>query len=186
MDGQKITVGGVVTTVRKIVTKKGDAMAFVGLETISGDIELIVFPRAYEASPQLWIVDQLIVVQGKVNAKDREGKLTDEVKVMADKAKALDTSVFKHYIPTGKDKPIATTESSQPASRVTITMRDLKDQTALLRLKSTLQAAPGETEAILRLASTGQKIRLPFKVAVSEKLKNSLSAILSEDAIVVE
>jgi DNA polymerase-3 subunit alpha len=186
MDGQKVTVGGVVTTVRKIVTKKGDAMAFIGLETISGDIELIVFPRAYEASSLLWLEDKLIVVEGKVNAKDRDGKTTEDVKVMVDKAKALDASVFKHYIATTKKKPTVSHVTDESICRVIITMNDLQDQTVLLRLKSTLQAAPGEAEAILKLASTGQKIRLPFKVEVSDKLKKSLASIISEEAIAVE
>jgi len=187
MDGEKVVVGGVITTVRKIVTKKGDAMAFVGLETIAGDTEVIVFPRAYEATPELWVEDTLVIIQGKVNAKDRDGKTTEDVKVMADKAKLLDASVLKHYIATGeKTVPDVDPAATQSAERVTITMKDLKDQTALLRLKSTLQSVPGETEAILMLSSTGQKIRLPFKVAVSEKLKKTLSDILSEDAIAVE
>ena len=128
-----------------------------------------------------------MLFRSKVNAKDRDGKTTEDVKVMADKAKLLDASVLKHYIATGeKTVPDVDPAATQSAERVTITMKDLKDQTALLRLKSTLQSVPGETEAILMLSSTGQKIRLPFKVAVSEKLKKTLSDILSEDAIAVE
>lgn len=187
MDGEKVVVGGVVTTVRKIVTKKGDAMAFVGLETISGDTELLVFPRAYEATPELWIEDRLLVVQGKVNAKDRDGRLTDEIKIAVDKAKTLDAGVLKHYIPTGdKVVPDVDPAATQAAARVVITLQDLKDQTVILRLKSTLQSVPGDTETILELASTGQKIRLPFKVAVSEKLKTTLASIVSADAVSVE
>lgn len=187
MDGEKVVVGGVITTVRKIVTKKGDAMAFVGLETIAGDMEVIVFPRAYDATPELWAEDMLVVIQGKVNAKDRDGKTTEEVKVMADKAKRLDTSVLKHYIATGeKIMPDVDPSTTQSVDRIIITLKDLKDQTALLQLKSTLQSVPGETETLLLLSSTGQKIRLPYKIAVSEKLKQTLAGIISEDAIKVE
>lgn len=187
MDGEKVVVGGVVTTVRKILTKKGDSMAFVGLETIAGETELLVFPRAYEATPELWVEDKLVVVQGKVNAKDRDGKLTEEIKVAVDKAKVLDAAVLKHYISSGEKRvPDVDPTVTQEAQRVIITLKDLQDQTALLRLKSTLQSAPGETETMLELSSTGQKIRLPFKVAVSEKLKQSLAGIVSEDAVIVE
>ncbi len=187
MDGEKVTVGGVITTVRKIVTKKGDAMAFVGLETIQGDIELIVFPRAYDATPDLWVADQLVVVQGKVNAKDRDGKTTEDIKVMADKAKKIDASVLKHYIATGEALvPELDPSAAQEAARIVITLQDLKDQVVLLRLKTVLQAAPGQTETMVQLASTGQKIRLPFKVAVSEKLKSQLADVVAEDALLVE
>lgn len=76
--------------------------------------------------------------------------------------------------------------TTQSVERIIITLKDLKDQTALLQLKATLQSVPGETETLLLLSSTGQKIRLPYKIAVSEKLKQTLAGIISEDAIKVE
>lgn len=187
MDGQKVTVGGVITTVRKILTKKGDNMAFVGLETIRGDIELLVFPRAYSDNPEVWVPDKIIAVQGKVNARDRDGNLADDVKIAVDKTKTLDTNILKHYMATGTTKEVEVpADAVRSAERLTVTLPDLKDQVALLRLKSTLQSAPGETETVLLLSSTGQKIRLPFKVAVSEKLTKQLTEILPNDSVLVE
>src|SRR3989339_303949 len=46
-DGEFVRVGGSLTTVKEIVTKKGDAMAFVGFEDLSGRTELLVFPRSF-------------------------------------------------------------------------------------------------------------------------------------------
>ena len=48
IDGQKVTIGGLVTTIRTIVTKSGTKMAFVGLEDKTGEGEVIVFPKLYE------------------------------------------------------------------------------------------------------------------------------------------
>lgn len=187
MNEQKILVGGIITTVRKILTKKGDNMAFVGLETMQGDIELLVFPKSYEAYEQLWVPDKMVVVSGKVNATDRDGNLTDEVKVMVDKAKELNASVLQHYIPTGeKLVPDVAPEIAQDVDRLTITLPDLKNQVVLLRIKSVLEASPGETETVLLLESTKQKIRLPFKVAVSEKLKGVLADIVPAEAVLIE
>ncbi|MBP9827222.1 DNA polymerase III subunit alpha, partial [Candidatus Saccharibacteria bacterium] len=187
MDDQKVMVGGIITTVRKILTKKGDNMAFVGLETLDGEIELLVFPRAYELNQDLWVEDKMIAVSGKVNAKDREGKRTDEVKVMVDRAKSLDTSVLKHYIPTGtSETPDVQPDAVQSLDRLIITVPDLKNQIVLIRIKALLQDTPGETETILELQETGQKIRLPYKVAVSEKLKSLLADIVPSEAILAE
>ena len=128
-----------------------------------------------------------MIVQGKVNAKDRDGKPSDEVKVMVDKAKRLDPSVYKHYIPTGETvAPKVDPAAAQPAERVVLKIKDLRDQVLLLRLKSILQAVPGDTETMVQLETTGQKIRLPFKVAVSEKLKQNLTSLLTEEAVLVE
>lgn len=187
MDGQKATTGGLITTVRKILTKAGATMAFVGLETVRGDTELIVFPRAYEASPEMWEVDKVVVVQGKVNARDRDDKITEDVKMIVDKVKALDATVLKHYIATGESQSVEVPENVvREADRIVISLPDLKDQVGLLRIKTMLQSAPGETEVVLHLTGSGQKIRLPFKVGVTQKLTRMLSSVTADDAVAVE
>ena len=187
MDGEKVTIGGVITTVRKILTKKGDNMAFVGLETLKGETELLVFPRAYEANPGAWVEDKIVAVMGKVNARDRDGKLGEEIKVAVDKVKVLETSILKHFIPTGESLTVDIPETAvRKATRLVIALPDLKDQTTLLRLKSLLESAPGETETILELTGSGQKIRLPFRIAVSGKLERGIADIVSAEAITIE
>jgi DNA polymerase-3 subunit alpha len=52
------------------VTKKGDNMAFLQLEDLSGQIEAIVFPRIYqEIQPQL-ILNNLVIIDGKIDKQD--------------------------------------------------------------------------------------------------------------------
>ena len=48
IDGQTVTIGGLVTRLRTIVTKSGSKMAFVGIEDKSGESEIIIFPNLYE------------------------------------------------------------------------------------------------------------------------------------------
>lgn len=71
--GQMITLAGVVTSARVITTKKGDPMAFVQVEDPSGSVEITVFPKTYGRSRELWRVEALVLVKGKVEL--REGKL---------------------------------------------------------------------------------------------------------------
>jgi DNA polymerase-3 subunit alpha len=79
-DGQRIALAGVVTWVRQIITKRGDPMAFVGLEDLQGTIELVVFPRTYAKVRALLQEDKLLLVRGRVDAGGREPKvLCDEV-----------------------------------------------------------------------------------------------------------
>ncbi len=70
--GQVVTLGGVVTSVRVITTKKGDPMAFVSLEDPSGGVELTVFPKTFGKSRELWHVEAVLLVKGKLES--REGK----------------------------------------------------------------------------------------------------------------
>lgn len=61
------TVLGLVQTVKVITTKKGDKMAFVALEDLTGPAELIVFPRAYEKVSDMLEKHTIFVIKGVVD-----------------------------------------------------------------------------------------------------------------------
>jgi DNA polymerase III alpha subunit len=73
MAGHNVTVAGMVNWVRQIYTKNGKPMAFVELEDVQGTIEVIVFPRTYEETHELWKVEKMVVVRGKVDTKGGNG-----------------------------------------------------------------------------------------------------------------
>jgi DNA polymerase-3 subunit alpha len=78
MNGQTVVVAGIVEWVRPHVTKKGDPMAFVHLEDIQGGIEVVVFPRTYAATRDLWQQDKILIVRGRVDGASREPKILCE------------------------------------------------------------------------------------------------------------
>ncbi len=82
--GERVTIGGIITKVKRISTKAGNnEMAFVRLEDLSGVIEVVVFPKIYSRWPQVWFPDMIIRVSGKVDEKDeRLTLLVDEVKTL--------------------------------------------------------------------------------------------------------
>jgi len=78
MAGQKVIIAGMVTWVRTITTKKGEPMAFVGLEDLQGSIEVVVFPSVYGKTRQLWQEDKILIVRGRVDTRGREPKVICE------------------------------------------------------------------------------------------------------------
>jgi DNA polymerase-3 subunit alpha len=78
MENEQVQVAGIVNSLRTIATKKGDSMAFVQLEDLSGAIELVVFPRTYEEAKSLLTEDALLMVRGKVDVRDERAKLIAE------------------------------------------------------------------------------------------------------------
>jgi DNA-directed DNA polymerase III PolC len=76
--GQKVTIGGRVTDVRRIMTKKGDSMAAVQLEDLRGSIEVIVFPRTFQMYPDQWHEDAILLVTGTVKLRDDEPQIACE------------------------------------------------------------------------------------------------------------
>jgi DNA polymerase-3 subunit alpha len=72
MAEQQVTVAGIVNYVRQITTKKGDPMAFAQIEDLQGTVELVIFPKTWEDSRDLWVPERILVVRGKVSLRGRE------------------------------------------------------------------------------------------------------------------
>ena len=106
IDGQKVSVGGLVSTIRTIVTKSGAKMAFVGIEDKTGEIELIIFPRLYEQFSDSLQQDAIIKVTGTVNARDRDGNMIDETKVIADEVSIVTDKELNEYQSHGRKMTI--------------------------------------------------------------------------------
>ena len=69
IQGQEVRVGGLVREVRRVVTKKGQLMAYAELEDLTGTIDVILFPRQYERYHRLLVPDAMVVVAGKVDLR---------------------------------------------------------------------------------------------------------------------
>jgi len=101
-DGRLMTIGGIITTVRTIVTKSGSKMAFVGVEDKFGEGEVIVFPNLYEQVGAKLVQDAVIRVTGKNSARDRDGNLGSESKMIADEIELISDDDLRQYQSTGR------------------------------------------------------------------------------------
>ncbi len=101
-DSRMMTVGGIISTVRTIVTKSGSKMAFVGIEDKFGEGEIIVFPNLYEKVGAKLVQDAVIRVSGKNSARDRDGNLGSESKLIADDIIAITDNDINGYESTGR------------------------------------------------------------------------------------
>jgi DNA polymerase-3 subunit alpha len=118
IDGKKATVGGLITTVRTIVTKSGAKMAFVGFEDKTGEGEVIVFPNLYEQIGAKLKQDAVIRASGKVSAQDRDGNLGDEAKMIADEIVEVTDEELRAYESTGRKMETPKVSSKVKAMRV--------------------------------------------------------------------
>ena len=93
MDKQKVIVAGMISSLRRITTKKGDPMVFVILEDVQGSLELTVFPRTYKQTEDLWAIDNIVVVRGKVDVRD------EKVSVICDEAQLFNEDAVAEPAP---------------------------------------------------------------------------------------
>jgi DNA polymerase III subunit alpha len=103
MDNKTATIGGVVMDARSIVTKNGSKMAFVKIEDKSGEMEVIVFPKLFEGVGEMLTQDTVLKVKGKLNAKDRDGRIMDDLKLIADDIVVVTPDELTNYKATGRN-----------------------------------------------------------------------------------
>ena len=175
-DNKKVTVGGIITGVRSIVTKSGSKMAFVAIEDKTGESEIIVFPDLYSQVGAKLTQDAVVRVSGKANARDRDGNLTSEVKVIADEVNMVTDRELNEYESTGrimqapKGKPAAKVTIKKAAAQKTepgisykpdipvlrklfVHIKDPDDAERLMRLKETCAKHPGTSDIVLVLGA---------------------------------
>lgn len=140
-EGRGVVVGGTISDVREITTKNGQKMAFIKLEDKTSELELILFPGAYVQTMGLWERDRVVLARGKISAKDREGNLGEEVKILVDDAREVTAEQAQAYQPTGK-KMRGPGGKRSAAAAITAT----KDRIAVADAKKTEKKAEGETE----------------------------------------
>jgi DNA polymerase III subunit alpha len=65
----EVRVAGLVREARRVVTRKGQIMAYATLEDLTGTVDIVLFPRIFEQVRLLFEPDKVLVVQGKVDAR---------------------------------------------------------------------------------------------------------------------
>lgn len=206
-EGRAVVVGGAINDVREITTKNGAKMAFVKLEDKFAELELILFPNSYQQTIGLWQRDQVVLVRGKISAKDREGNLGEEVKIMVDDGREITSEQATAYQPTGKKmrppgskkSAAAAVTATKPKSfagkdgkqtkeiveRVYIRLHDSKNQELLLSLKQSIDEAKGNTEVVLVLGPSDSKqiIKLPVGISRDPNVLTKLQGLVGADNV---
>jgi DNA polymerase-3 subunit alpha len=197
-DNKPVTVGGVVGEVREITTKNGQRMAVIKIEDAKGEVEAILFPGSYQKTLGLWERDKVVLIRGKVSAKDREGNIGEEIKILVDDAREITPEQASMYQASGR-KPRALTVSSRgavakamaartssasvsasvthnaPSSasaasppKVYIRLANAQDQTILISLKQMLDDHTGQTDVVLVLGEESARQIIKLPTGVRE------------------
>ena len=77
-DGEEAVLGGLITSVKKKNTRKGEIMAVLSLEDLTGSVEVVVFPRPYQQYKDSIKVDGVVLVKGAVRTSGEEVRLAAE------------------------------------------------------------------------------------------------------------
>lgn len=174
-DGTSLRVAGIAATVKKIVTKNQQSMAFVRLEDLTGKAEVVVFPKLYQETVELWADGARLIVQGKCSEKDGEKK------ILADKVWKLSADILTEL----KRIPAHGIRSSAQASAssIVIYVPASFSKHLLVSLKETLaanHATQGGLPVSIIVPKDGAtvKITTPYRLQADEAMINRLTAIV--------
>ncbi|MCL5010740.1 MAG: DNA polymerase III subunit alpha [Patescibacteria group bacterium] len=66
----RVRVAGIISSIKKIITKKGQPMLFVKLDDLTDTTEVVVFPGILESNPVAFQENKIVFVSGRVDRRD--------------------------------------------------------------------------------------------------------------------
>ena len=101
LDQQRVVVGGMVTGIRRVITKARATMAVATLEDLQGSLDVVVFPQVYEETSPTWVEDAVLLVAGRVDHKGDETVLLADSVWTWEEATALGPEAFARAVAAG-------------------------------------------------------------------------------------
>ena len=71
-DGAAVTMGGIISTYKRINTRSGSAMAFITVEDLYGSIECVAFPNVYDRIRSAVVADKVVRLSGKLQLDEEK------------------------------------------------------------------------------------------------------------------
>ncbi len=93
-DQARVTLGGILQGVRRVITRAGSTMLVANLEDLQGTVEVVVFPKIFAETANAWAEDAVVLVSGRVDHRDDEAKLLCEAVHAWDDATRMGPGAF--------------------------------------------------------------------------------------------
>lgn len=196
--GKQITLGGLLTRVKKVFTKSGSYMMYGELEDPTGRVEFVVFPRIFGQYQHIFEEDNIVIMDGKLDVRRdtlqficnsaktvslesmidnaKQAGLFNEKESVLRKQKTISMEEKKPVVieDPGKESPPVSAEWKENPYIIELPADASTDK--LQALKSLLLQNQGERKVEIHI---GQKrIKIPFGIQVNENLEKDLGEIL--------
>ena len=183
LSGQTIVVAGMVATVHQSFTRDRRPFASVVLEDLEGRVEVMVWPKVYASTKELWQEANILLVEGKVRVKDERVQLSCES--------------VRRYQPEAaeKDKPVLAEEPPPPnkSRRLVISITQTSDAETdivyLRKLIDTLRNFPGGDEVKLCVTNEERVFNLKLSnilINYCPELHQRLVELVGEEGLMME
>ena len=158
-----VSIGGLITSVQRKVSKQGKSWAIVTIEDLEGSADVLFFANTYTTHAMNLVEDKVVVIRGRVDRREENLRIT-----------ALDMSM-----PDISAAPTGPVLISMDSARVTAPIVE--------RMKEILRSHPGNREVHLKVedgrGGMVMKIDDALRVTASPSLSADLKQILGADCI---
>ena len=208
LDGQTVDVAGRIASVRYLSTRDNRAFASAVLADVSGQVEVMVWPRVYASNTDLWQEDNELVVWGKVRVRDGRVQISceraihyqpepAEEEVSSEAAEPVAVSdgapVAESAWPAGGEGETVGDSAGARAGRAIVILNQTSDREGdIARLHGVVAALkeyPGRDQVSLHVANNGDvvRLRLPnIHADLCPELRQRLVALVGEQGLVLE
>ena len=165
VDQQNYAVCGMIEQISVKLTRNNDTMAFLTLEDLYGQIEVVVFPKVYDEARLLLEKNKGILVKGRASISEEEGKLLASEIISFDR---LNREM---------------TEQTQELWILIPDMETLKGARA--HLQEILREEPGKACVYVQLKAEKKRVEIRYSVSPTERLLSRLKLEYGKDAVLV-
>ena len=127
--GKEVFIGGILTSLRLLKTKKGDRMAVFHIEDLTGSVEAVLFPEPFQRFEKWLKIDAPLLIKGILDVEDSGAR----------KIKTIEVQPLEGF-------------RERAATSVTIRVNLAgMGQSGAAKIQSVLNGYPGETRVIFEL-----------------------------------
>ncbi len=107
-DQAKVTLGGIIQSTRRVITRAGSTMLVATIEDLQGSVEVVVFPKVFAETANAWADDAVVLITGRVDRRDEAAQLLCETVHAWDDAVRLGPVAFaaeRDRLARGRPRP---------------------------------------------------------------------------------
>jgi DNA polymerase-3 subunit alpha len=102
---ERVVLGAIVTNVRTLVTKAGAAMGILTVEDLTGSIEVVAFPKTWEATRSAWVEGEALLVAGRAELRGETWSIICEAVLPWEEAQQLTPEGIAAHLATSSSGP---------------------------------------------------------------------------------
>lgn len=176
--GAECAIGGIVSSSKKILTKKNETMSFVKIEDETGSVEVIVFPRIYAKSLELWQEGKPVFISGKLSEKD------EELRFIAESVESLLSGVVLQNAVNVQVNEAPPVPRALPAAMM-VKIKEMSDPHFFEDLRRVLIRYPGDRQVVLLFpqGAEARKVETDYRVADTEELRRALEQLAGTGSV---